>query len=181
MPRGSGSAFIGLLLLYPLLAAGHSRTADIDAYCMEVQTQFASASPYVFSGPDPWVQLEDVPTDMPDDGLAFVYAQGLSVRWVFVRMVNADAGWTEDIDYFFQEDGRIAKRIRHLQSAVSHISLEETVYYAGRHVVKTRTRHHAIGHHKPDNSQFSDPDAPTFWNVDDLPFPDLQNVWQRLI
>jgi hypothetical protein len=180
MRRLSGLGLLPLLVVLPGLAAGHSKWASIDAYCNQLHVEFAGATPNIYSGPDPWVQLEEVPASMPDDALAYVYTSGPGIRWVFLRLLDSDQGWAEDIDYFFREDGTIAKRVRHLQSAVSHISLEVTTYYAGGRVVKEKTRHHAMGREKPDSSQFSDPDAPVFWTVTDLPFPDVLNVWERL-
>jgi hypothetical protein len=141
---------------------------------------FASTSPFVFSGPEPWMQMDEVPASMPGDALAFVYTAGGDIRWVFVRINDEDNGWSEDIDYFYRDDGSLAKRVRHLQSASSNIALDVTTYYSGGRVLKEKAHHHPLSHGKTDNSQFNDPDAPVFWTVEDLPFPAIEELWKRL-
>src|ERR1700733_8601930 len=98
MHRMSGLGLLPLLALFPGFASGHSKWASIDAYCSQLQAEFVNATPYIFSGPDPWVQLEDVPASMPDDALAYVYTSGPGIRWVFLRLLDSDQGWSEDID-----------------------------------------------------------------------------------
>ena len=180
MLRVSARAWLGVLILFPALTLGHSKLTAIDANCLQLQTAFANATPIVFSGPDPWVLLDDIPASMPDDAVAYLYTAGTDVRWVFVRVVDSDAGWSEDISYFFNEHGAIMKRERHLQSTASNISLDVFTYYEAGRVLKEKSRHHALARGKPDASQFNDPDAPTFTSVHDLPFPDIQNLLQRL-
>ncbi len=180
MIRVSVRAWLGPLILFPALALGHSKLAAIDSNCLQLQATFAGAIPIVFSGPDPWVLLDDIPASMPDDAVAYLYTAGTDIRWVFVRVVDSDAGWSEDISYFFNDNGVIMKRERHLQSTASNILLDVSTYYKGGRVLKEKSRHHALGRGKPDASQFNDPDAPTFTNVRDLPFPDIQNLLQRL-
>ncbi len=112
---------------------------------------------------------------------AYIYSAGADIRWVFVRVVDSDAGWSEDIDYFFRQDGtrhesENATYSRRLQTS----ALEVVTYYENGQVVKEKSHHHALGRGKPDSSQFNDPDAPTFLNVDELPFPEILDVWQRL-
>lgn len=171
----------GALLLAPLaLNAGQSKIRSIDAYSEQLRSDFASMPPYVFSGPDPWVQLDDVPAAMPDEGLAFVYTAGTDIRWVFLRITDTNKQWSEDIDYFFRSDGTLAKRERHLQSASSNIALDVVSYYVDGHLLKEKSHHHALLPGKTDNSQFFDPDAPAFLTVDDLPFPDIDDIWKRL-
>ncbi len=170
-----------LLFLFPAFASARSsKTAAIDLYCNQLRAGFASATPFVFSGPDPWVQLDDVPASMPGDGLAFLYAAGPDIRWVFLRIADSENGWSEDIDYFFRADGTLAKRERHLQSAASNIALDEISYYLNGRLLKQKSHHHAMVHGKTDSSQFSDPDAPVFATVDDLPFPEIDDIWKRL-
>ena len=169
-----------VLIAAPAFAIGHSKTAAIDLYCSQVKQTFSGADPYVFTGPEPWVQIDEVPASMPDDALAYVYTAGADIRWVFVRIVDRDSGWSEDIDYFFREDGSLAKRERHVQSAASNIRLEVFTYYAEGRVVKEKSHHHSLGPGKADSSQFNDPDAPVFWWTEDLPFPEITDFWKRL-
>lgn len=172
---------VGLLLAAPGASfGGTSKTAAIDAYCVQLRTDFASTSPFVFSGPDPWVQMDEVPASMPDEGLAFIYTSGPDIRWVFLRITDQEAGWSEDIEYFYRGDGTLAKRVRHLQSIPSNIALDVTSYYLAGRVIKEKSHHHALKRGKTDSSHFSDPEAPTFWTVNDLPFPEIDDVWKRL-
>jgi hypothetical protein len=178
-------AHIRLLLSFTLagscFALGHSkRISEIDDYCSRVQKDVGSVSPFVFSGPDPWVQLDEVPASMPDEALAFVYTVGPDVRWVFLRMVDRDEGWTEDVNYFFRQDGAIVKRVRQVRSAPANLVFDVTTYYEAGRILKERTHHHALGQGRQDVSAFNDPDAPAFWSVDDLPFPDIPDLWRRL-
>jgi hypothetical protein len=181
MPRAVECLLCGLLVIAgPARASGHSKTSSIDAYCNGLRAAFTSTSPFVFSGPDPWMQMDEVPASMPSDALAFVYAAGGDVRWVFLRITDEDGGWSEDIDYFYRDDGSLAKRTRHLESVSSNIELDVTTYYQQGRVLREKVRHHALSHGKIDSSQFSDPDAPVFWSVEDLPFPAIEDLWKRL-
>jgi hypothetical protein len=170
---------VGFLLASP--AFGHSKKlSQIDSYCRQVQTGFATAMPFVFSGPDPWVQMDELPAAMPDEALAFVYTVGPEVQWVFLRAVDLGNGWSEDVDYFFREDGTLAKRLRRVQSATANITLEVTTWYEHGRVLKERTRHHSLNRGRQDASKFNDPDAPVYWTTDDLPFPDIPDLRRRL-
>jgi hypothetical protein len=181
MPRISKCYVWGVLLLGSCAAAaGNSKTGSIDAYCSHLRADFAATPPYVFSGPDPWVQLDQVPASMPDDGLAFLYTAGPAVRWVFLRITDREDGWSEDIDYYYRPDGTLAKRERHLQSVASNIALDVASYYLDGRVIKEKSHHHALTSGKTDSSQFNDPDAPTFLTVNDLPFPEIDDIWKRL-
>lgn len=171
------------LLPFLLVAAAEARpkpAALIDAECRELEASFQNQTPLLFSGPDPWVELDDVPSRMPDLAVAYVYSHGAEIRWVFLRIVEEDQGWAEDVNYFYRVDGSIEKRVRTLQSAVSNILLEETSYYAHGQVVKNKTKKHSLfaGHRDP--WEFSDPDAPVFWTTGDLPFPLEMNMWRTL-
>jgi hypothetical protein len=126
------------------------------------------------------VQLDDVPASMPNEALAFLYSAGSDIRWVFLRITADDEGWMEDIDYYYRDDGSLAKRVRHLESRAANIALDVSTYYEQGRVIKEKSHHHALAHGKTDSSQFSDPDAPTFWTVDDLPFPEIDDLWKRL-
>lgn len=181
MPRVGQCVLWGILLLSPTLAiAGHSKISAIDAYCNQLRSDFANTPPYVFSGPDPWVELDEVPAAMPDEGLAFIYTAGSDIRWVFLRITDRNNAWSEDIDYFYREDGTLAKRERHLQSNASNIQLDVVSYYSDGRLIREKSHHHAISRGKTDNSQFDDPGAPTFWTVDELPFPEIDDLWKRL-
>ena len=170
-----------VLAAAPVFGFGHSRkVSSIDEYCRLVRQDFASAVPFVFSGPDPWTEIDEVPADMPDQAVAFVYATGAQVSWVFLRAVDADEGWSEDVDYFFRRDGSIAKRVRHMQSVAANITLEVTTYYENGRVLKEVAHHHGLHHGRSDFSKFTDPDAPVFTSTDDLPFPDIPDLWRRL-
>jgi len=175
-----GWLLLGVLAFAPALAFGHSKVAAIDADSSQLRAAFAGATPFVFSGPDPWEQLDEMPASMPDDAVAFLYTAGSDIRWVFVRVVDTDAGWSEDINYYFRKDGSVMKRERLLQSTAANISLEVTTYYVKGRVVKERAHHHALGRRKTDVSRFNDPDAPTFWNASELPFPEILDLWERL-
>lgn len=179
MPRFCRSLICGLLLLLPGGAFGRSKTGLIDVYCQTLRSEFAGAVPFVFSGPDPWVKLDDVPASMPNEALAFIYTAGPDIRWVFLRITDENNAWFEDIEYYYRDDGSLAKRVRHLQSLASNIALDVSSYYAGGRLIKQKSHHYPLAHGKTDNSQFSDPNAPTFWSVDDLPFPAIDDLWKR--
>lgn len=184
---GLGSTFripAGLLLLLALcsgnLLARPRELAAIDQYCSDIRTELSASTPFIFSGPDPWTELDDIPAEMPDEALAYVYTQGPSIRWVYLRLVDEQAGWQEDIHYFFHEDGNVAKRVRRLFSAAANLELDETTYYESGDVLKQITRHHALAKGLKKVADFSDPDAPVYLTVDDLPFPDIPDLWDRL-
>ena len=181
MSRACIRLLMSLLLASSGFALGHAkRLAAIDAYCSEVQQDVSTSSPFVFAGPDPWVQMDELPAEMPSEALALVYTAGPDIRWVFLRLVDADEGWAEDVNYFFRQDGTIVKRVRQVQSPAANLSFEVTTYYEGGRILKEHTHHHSLRPGRADISNFSDPDAPVFWSVDDLPFPEIPDLWRRL-
>jgi hypothetical protein len=181
MSRGCWLCLLTAVLPASAFALGHSKKlTQIDIYCRQLEADFANSSPFVFSGPDPWIQMDELPGSMPNDALAYVYAAGADIRWVFLRIVDADDGWSEDVNYFFQEDGSIVKRVRLVQNPAANILLEVTTYYKDGRVLKQSAHHHALGRGHQDSSRFTDPDAPVFWTVDDLPFPKIPDLWRRL-
>ena len=179
MPR----CFSIVLLPLILVAAAQARpkpAALIDTECLQLEGSFQNQTPLVFSGPDPWVELDDIPARMPDLAVAYVYSHGAEIRWVFLRIVEEDQGWAEDVNYYYRANGTIEKRVRTLQSAVSNILLEQTSYYADGQILKDKTKKHPLVPGRRDPWEFSDPDAPIFWTTDELPFPLDVNMWRTL-
>jgi hypothetical protein len=169
------------LLTISSAASAHPRKlSEIDSYCRQLQSSLSAATPFVFSGPDPWTEIDDLPASMPDEAVAYVYATGAEIRWVFIRIVDEDHGWSEDISYFYRDDGTIAKRLRRVESKSSNIALEVTSYFDNGQLLKEITHRHALKSGRQDSSQFTDPDAPVYWTTDDLPFPDILDLWHRL-
>lgn len=175
-------AVIGLLSP-PAHALGHAKQLKaIQNYCNELDAEFAGASPDVFSGPDPWTELDEVPSGMVDQALALMYSEGKQPRWVFLRIKGPEKdGWWEDINYYFRADGTIAKRERHFQILAANITLSEITFYDQGKVIKDRTHHRALGPGKQNTSAFVDEPAPDYMTVDDLPFRDDSDSPARLV
>ncbi len=159
---------------------GGAKVVAIDGYCAHLQQAFGAATPFMFSGPDPWTEMDEVPAAMPAEALAYVYAAGGEIRWVFLRIVDEEQGWSEDVNYFYDQHGDLVKRVRTVQSGAANISMEMSNYYENGRAFKEVTHHHAMVHGRQDSSQFTDPDAPVFWTTDDLPFGDIMDLWSRL-
>lgn len=171
--KSFGSVLLGIVLLtFPAHALGHSKQIKaIQEYCGRVEAEFAGSSPVVFSGPDPWTVLDEVPARMGDQALALVYSDGFVPKWVFLRIAGPrEEGWSEDIDYYFRNDGSIAKRERHLQILPANMTLIQTTFYERGKVLKTVTHHHSLGHGKQNVAAFNDEPAPDYMSIDDLPF-----------
>jgi hypothetical protein len=169
------------LLAAPSAASSQSRKLlAIDSYCKQLQAAFSNATPFVFAGPDPWTEIDELPASMPDEAVAYLYTTGAEIRWVFIRIVDDQDGWSEDINYFYRDDGTLAKRTRQVQSRAANITLDVTSYFEDGKLLKESRKHHAFASGKKDSSQFVDPDAPVYWTTDDLPFPDILDLWQRL-
>lgn len=171
-----------LLLFSPAARPfGKSRLIKaIDTYCTNLQDSLIAGTPFFFSGPDPWTELDDYPEGLPDPAVAYVYTVGPEIRKVFLRVANPEEDWMEEITFFYRADGTLAKRIRHLQEPAANMSLEEVSYYAKRSMVKDSTHRHALDGGKQDLSQLNDPGAPVFWTVDELPFGDMVDLWRQL-
>jgi hypothetical protein len=180
--QASTAAFGLLCLLAAPAAAGKQsrKVLEINSYCEELKTSLNNATPFIFAGPDPWTEMDDVPASMPDDAVAYVYATGAEIRWVFIRIVDDQDGWSEDINYFYRDDGTIAKRTREVRSRPANIDFEVISYFENGKLLKESNKHHALGAGKQNSSRFVDPDAPVYWTTDDLPFPDILDLWQRL-
>lgn len=172
-----------LLLLFTqaALPLGKSRLIKaIDTYCSSLQDSLTAATPFFFSGPDPWTELDDYPDGVPDPVDAYVYTIGPAIRKVLLRVADPEEDWLEEITYFYRGDGTLAKRLRHLDEPGANISLEEVTYYANGRKIKDSTHRHTLDSGKQDLSQFDDPGAPVFWTVDELPFSDMVDVWRQL-
>jgi len=181
MKRAGAVLVVGLLLSLHASAFGRSkRLAEIDRYCLRVQAETSGTPPLIFSGPDPWVELDDGTPDSDDDAVAMIYTSGPAVRWVLLHLTSADEGWVEDISYYFREDGTIAKRERHVEAPAANVELDVTTYYQSGRVMKEIAHHHAMHRGRKNLSEFNDPDAPAYMTVDDLPFPDPSDLWRRL-
>lgn len=171
------------LCLAPTAAQAGSRSRKVDAidlYCQRLQSSFVNATPFVFSGPDPWTEMDELPARMPDEAVAYVYATGPDIRWVFIRIVDEDEDWAEDINYFYRDDGTLIKRTRQIQAHAANIVLDETGYFESGKLLKDSRKHHALASGRQDSSRFIDPDAPLYWTTGDLPFGDILDLWQRL-
>ena len=88
--------------------------------------------------------------------------------------------WNQTVNYYFRDDGTIAKRERVLQSVAANIELQELSYYENGRPVKEFTHHRALGPGREDSSKLDDPDAPVYMSLDDLPFPDTPDYWRQL-
>lgn len=173
-------AVASLLLALPAFPFGKSRRVkEIDSYCGQVQKSLAAATPFFFSGPDPWTELDDFPEGIPDPAVAYVYTVGPEIRKVLLRVADPDDGWAEEVTYFYREDGSLARLTRRLQHPAANLILQEVSYYANGRRIKDLIRHHALAAGKPDLARFDDPGAPIFWTVDELPFGEI-DLWRQL-
>ena len=168
------------LLFSPLLPARSHAWTEIDDYCESLNDKLADVTPFVFEGPEPWSEADDIDPADPPSVYARVYTVGPQIRRVFVRVTDTEDGWREDIVYCYKPGGDLAKRVRTVQSPVSNISLEIVTYYGNGEVLKQRSRRRSLARGKQDSSQFVDPGAPVFWTTDDLPFSELMDLWRGL-
>ena len=169
------------IALCPAIAGARSKKgAVIDEYCAQLRDEFRETVPVAFAGPDPWVEIDDVGATLSDDTLAYVYAEGPVIRWVVLIMNGPRRAWTQTVDYYFREDGTIAKRDRLLRAITANIEMEEVTYYAKGRAFKDYTHHHALGAGHQDSSKLDDPDAPAYLNVQDLPFPDSPDYLRQI-
>jgi len=162
------------------LAGRALKPAAIDRYCEQLKLEFRETTPYLFAGPDPWVELDEMPSVFSDQVLASVYAEGAGIRRVVLRLFGPKNDWDQTVDYCFARDGSLLKRTRYLEQKTANIAFEETAYYADGRTRKERVRHHALGSGREDRSQFNDPGAPDYPTVTDLPFPEDFDSWRRL-
>jgi hypothetical protein len=180
MKRALGYAVLAAMFYPALSPAKPKKLAVIDAYCTGIRDEFRETVPVAFSGPDPWVQIDNVGATLSDEALAYVYAEGPAIRWVVLLMSGAKQSWTQTVDYYFRADGTIAKRERVLESAAANIELQEVSYYLDGRVFKERTRHHTLGPGREDSSKLDDPGAPVYLSVDELPFPDTPDYLRQI-
>jgi hypothetical protein len=165
----------------PAVLFGRSRKlVEIDDYCQRVQAEFREAAPITFAGPDPWVQVDEALETARQDAVAYVYAAGPRIVWVFLQLNGAREIWHEDVYYFFREDGTLAKRKRNLEDTGANIALEVLTYYDHGRILKQKMHRHALGPGRQRMSAFEDEDAPEYLTVDDLPFPRTAEFWKRL-
>lgn len=180
MKRALGCVVLAAISHPALLPARSKKLAVIDAYCAQLRDEFRETVPVAFSGPDPWVEIDDIGAALSDEALAYVYAEGPAIRRVVLLMNGPKQSWTQTVDYYFREDGTIAKRDRLLQSSTANIQLQEVSYYLDGHAFKEHTRHHALGPGREDSSKLDDPGAPVYLDLRELPFPDTPDYLRQL-
>lgn len=175
---------IGTAILFcsPLPAFGRSkRIAAIDQICRDIVAEFPAGPTLVFSGPDPWSEIDAPPAEMTQGAWAYVYAEGPDIRWLFLRQVGPGESWLEDTNYFYREDGTLAKRQRNLSSYKSNISLDVTAYYdPDGKILKEITRHRALDGKRENTGIFVDHEPPLFPTIADVPFSDDPDLTHRL-
>ncbi|HEX4227803.1 MAG TPA: hypothetical protein VHZ07_03975 [Bryobacteraceae bacterium] len=173
----------GAFLLYaPLPVSGRSKQIDgIDQLCRDIVAEFPDGPSLVFSGPNPWTEIDAPPPEMTEGAWAYVYAEGPGIRWVFLREVGPGVSWLEDTNYFYREDGTLAKRQRNLSAFKSNINLDVTGYYdPDGKLLKEITRHHALAGKRENTSTFADHEPPLFPSTSDVPFSDDPSLIRRL-
>jgi len=170
------------LLCVPLLAFGRSKHInDIEQICRDIIAEFPNGPTLVFSGPDPWSEIDTPPLEMTEGAWAYVYAEGAGIRWLFLRQVGPGESWLEDTNYFYRQDGTLAKRQRTLSSFKSNISLDVTSYYdPDGKLVKEITRHRALDGKHENTANFVDHEPPLFPTASDVPFSDDPDLSHRL-
>jgi hypothetical protein len=175
-------ASCAFLLTAPLPASGRSKQINaIDQLCRDIIAEFPDGPSLVFNGPDPWSEIEAPPREMKDGSWAYVYAEGPGIRWVFLREIGPGVSWLEDTNYFYREDGTLAKRQRNLSSFKSNINLDVTGYFdSGGRLFKEITRHHALNEQRENSAVFVDHEPPLFPTTADVPFSDDPELVRRL-
>jgi hypothetical protein len=171
-----------VLFCAPLPVSGRSKRIDvIDQLCQDIVAEFPAGPSLVFDGPDPWTEIDAPPPRMTEGSWAYVYAEGPDIRWVFLREIGPGISWLEDTNYFYREDGTLAKRQRNLSAFKSNINLNVTGYYdpSGR-LLKEITRHHALTGKRENTSAFVDHEPPLFPTIADVPFSDDPELNRRL-
>jgi hypothetical protein len=161
-----------------------NKQAEIDVYCQQLRQQFKDVPPYYFSGPDPWAELPELPLDFEDAAVATVYMDGTRIQWVVLELQGGGGtganGWYEKVDYYFDLEGKIVKRERHLEHVAANSAVDESKYYVKGKKLKARMTHHALANGPEDWSKLFDPEAPEYTSANELPFPAISVRRQRL-
>ena len=124
-------------MLIAVAAQGRSKKLTaIDAYCNGLKTEFIEATPVLFSGPDPWAEVDEPPPHFRDEALAIVYFDGEKIRWVVMQLGAREDAWTENVQYFYGPDGNLVKRERHLEDPPSNTALREDLYYEDGNLIR---------------------------------------------
>ena len=152
----------------------------IDDYCNRLKTEFVEARPILFSGPDPWTELDEPPPHFRDEALATVYLDGEKIRWVVMQLGTRQDAWSETVQYFYGTDGNLVKRERYLDEPASNTALEETLYYHDGELLRKYTKHRALAGRRENDSMFENHDAPEYLSTSDLPFPKVNGISRRL-
>lgn len=168
-------------LLYPALAGARSKKlAAVDLYCDQLKSEFRETVPIVFSGPDPWVEIDDAGAVLRDEAIAYVYAEGSIIRWVVLVLDGSRNNWVQTVNYYFREDGMLAKRERFLESRAANVDFEQISYFENGRVVKNQSHHHALDSGREDKNRLDDPNAPLYLSTDELPFPETPDYRRQL-
>ncbi len=97
-----------------MVEARPKHLSGIDDYCNRLKAEFVEARPILFSGPDPWAELDEPPPHFRDEALATVYLDGEKIRWVVMQLGARQDAWSETVQYFYGPDGNLVKRERYL-------------------------------------------------------------------
>ena len=132
----------------------------------------------------PSAELPELPRDFEDAAVATVYMNGTRTQWVVLELQGGGGteanGWYEKVDYYFDFEGKIVKRERHLEHVAANSAVDESKYYINGKKFKARLTHHALAKGREDWSKLFDPEAPEYTNANELPFPAISVRRQRL-
>lgn len=154
--------------------------AAIEDYCGGLKAEFIEATPVLFSGPDPWAEVDESPPHFRDEALAIVYLDGENIRWVIMQLGTRQDAWTETVQYFYSAGGNLVKRERHLDEPTSNTALQEVLYYQDGSLLRKITKHHALAGGQENDALFRNHDAPEYLSTSELPFPRVDGVSRLL-
>ena len=157
-----------------------NNTRAIDDFCGAIRRQFRESAPRYFSGPNPWVESDDLPDDFTDAAIATVYHEGARVSWVVLEVAGNKGAWFETTQYFFDEAGLIRKRVRHFEAPSGNVQIDEDTYFEKGRAIKNRYHHAPLAAGKENWDTFADPDAPNYTSTAQLPVVFLDGELRQL-
>lgn len=156
----------------PALVSINSYAHQVDRFSKRHPKRIFANAPETESGPDRWREFKTAAKLEGFDESAYVWQKTGKVVAANFTFTSQSGDWVQDVNYYFREDGKLAKVHAHLNTFHGNLSvIREKFYDAGGRLLHTSTRYLDLNSQKPTKSRdFMDAPVPVYLKARDLPF-----------
>jgi hypothetical protein len=159
------------------LASINSYATQIDRFIKRHPKRiFANEASEMENGPDRWREFKTAAEveggEATFDESAYVWQKSGKVVAANFTFTSQSGDWAQYVNYYFREDGTLARIQVHLNTFYGNLSVIREKFYDGRgRLLHTSTRYLNLHSRKPTKSRdFMDQPVPLYLKARDLPF-----------